>query len=108
MTNEGPAACSLEAASLERRLAEIAEIGAHSLISRDDIGGRHLLRFRADEGTRLRLEEVLAAESECCSFLELSLDQDQEASELLLAIAAPRRAQALADGLAAAFAGSRE
>jgi hypothetical protein len=104
MTDPAPATCSLGAGALEERLAAIAEIGADSLISRDADGGRHLLRFRADAATRTRLEEIVAAEAECCSSLELSLDR--KGDELALAIAAPRNAQALADGLAGAFAGS--
>jgi hypothetical protein len=62
------------------------------------------LCFRADAATRRRLVEIVAAEAECCSFLELSLDR--RGDELVLSIAAPRGAPALADGLAGAFAGS--
>jgi hypothetical protein len=105
MTEDIPIACSLDAGALEQRLAAIAEIGAGSLISRQAEDGRHLLRFRADAATRKRLEEIVAAEAKCCSFLDLSLDQ--KGDELRLAIAAPRDAQALADGLAGAFAGVR-
>lgn len=102
MTDGDPAACSLGPGALKQRLAAIAEIGADSLISSQAEDGRRLLRFRADAATRKRLEEIVAAEAECCSSLELSLDQD--AGELILSIAAPRHAQALADGLAGAFA----
>jgi hypothetical protein len=103
MTDQSPVACSLDAGALERRLAAIADIGADSLISHHaERGGHHLLRFRADAATRMRLEQVVVAEAECCSFLDLSLDQ--EAGELMLSIAAPRGTQALADGLAGAFA----
>lgn len=104
MTDKDPAACSLGPGALAQRLTAIAEIGAGSLISRHVESGRHLLRFRADAATRKRLEEIVAAEAECCSFLDLSLDQ--QAGELMLSIAAPRDAQALADGLAGAFAGT--
>jgi hypothetical protein len=99
---ENPIACSLGAGALEQRLAAIAEIAADRLISRSGEDGHHLLRFRADAPTRKRLEEIIAAEAECCSFLDLSLNQ--VGGELILSIAAPRDAQALADGLAGAFA----
>src|SRR5882724_9491259 len=102
MTNEDPVACSLGPGALTQRLTAIAEIGADSLISRHAEDGRHLLRFRADASTRKRLEEIVVVEAECCSFLDLSLDQ--QAGELMLSIAAPLDAQALADGLAGAFA----
>jgi hypothetical protein len=105
MTDQDPFACSLDSGALEQRLAAIAEIGAESLISHRAEDGRHLLRFRADAATRTRLEEIVAAEAECCSFLDLSLGQ--EADELVLSVAAPRDAKALADGLAEAFARPR-
>lgn len=103
MTDENPSACSLGAGALEQRLTAIAEIGAGSLTSRRFEGDRHLLRFRAGGDTRKRLEEIVAAEAECCASLDLSLDE--EGGELRLSIAAPRDAQALADSLAGAFDG---
>lgn len=104
MTDSDSMTCSLGAGALEERLVAIAEIGADSMISRHAEDDRHLLCFRADATTRKRLEGILAAEAECCSSLDLSLEQ--KGGELVLAIAAPRQAQALADGLAGAFAGS--
>jgi hypothetical protein len=101
MTNDTPVACSLGADELKQRLAVIAEIGADSLISRDIEGDRHLLRFRANAAARRRLEGIIAAEAECCSFLDLSLSEEE--GELVLSIAAPKDAQALADEFARAF-----
>jgi hypothetical protein len=102
MTDAKPVACSLSAGDLEQRLAAIAAIGADSLIARSVEGGRHELRFRADATTRERLEAIVAAEAECCSFLDLALHED--GGELVLSIAAPTDAQPIADELAAAFA----
>lgn len=104
MTEALPIACSLGAGDLKRRLAAIAEIGDESLIGREADGERHLLRFRSDAGTRKRLEEIVAAEAECCSFLDLALEEG--GGELVLSIAAPQDGQAVADGLAATFAGA--
>lgn len=103
MTERTPIACSLGASDLRQRLDEIAEIGADSLIERDADGGRHLLRFRSDPETRRRLETIVAAEAECCSFLELSLEE--QGGELVLSVSAPEDGQSVADELAAAFAG---
>ncbi len=97
-----PIACSLEANDLQQRLAEIAEVGAESLIERGSDGERHLLRFRSDGETRRRLEAIVAAEAKCCSFLELSLEEGD--GELILTIGSPRDGQPIADELAAAFA----
>jgi hypothetical protein len=103
MTEDTPIACSLSAGELEQRLEAIAEVGADSLIDRCVEDGCHLLRFRSDPTTRQRLEDIVAAEAECCSFLDLSLSEQGDA--LVLSIAAPQDARTLAEGLAGAFAG---
>ena len=101
MANDTPIACSLTASDLEQRLAEIAVVGAESLISRETDGDRHLLRFHNDATTRRKLEGIVAAEAECCPFLDLSLGEHD--GELTLWIAAPRDAGDLTSGLARAF-----
>lgn len=105
MTDDTPLACSLGASELRERLAAIAEVGAGSLISREFDGDRHLLRFQASAEARVRLEEIVAAEAKCCSFLDLALTDNED--ELVLSIAAPQDAQVLADELAGAFAGAK-
>ena len=96
-------ACSLGAGDLEQRLAAMAEIGAATLTGSSLEGGRQVLRFRADDATRRRLEEIVAAEALCCSFLDLALCQ--EAGELVLTITASDEAQPVAASLAVAFTG---
>jgi hypothetical protein len=98
-----PIACSLGASDLQQRLDEIAELGTASLIGRDTAAGKHTLHFRPDPTTRRRLEEIVAAEAECCSFLDLKLTEHE--GELILTLAAPEDGQPIADELAAAFAG---
>lgn len=102
MSEDRPVACSLGAAELEQRVATIGAVGAAALISHGVEDGRHALRFSSTPQTRRRLEEIVAAESGCCSFLDLSLTEED--GELVLSIAAPEAGQATADGLAAAFA----
>jgi hypothetical protein len=99
---ELPIACSLDAAPLAERLAEIASIGADAALARERRDGRTLIHFRADGETRHRLEAIVTAEAECCPFLELELGREREA--LVLVISAPPGAEGLADELAAAFA----
>jgi hypothetical protein len=101
MARELPVVCSLEAADLEARLAEIADLGAEALLGGAMRDGRHLLRFRSTPGVRRRLEEIVAAEAECCAFLDLALGE--RGGELVLTIAAPEAGQPTADALAAAF-----
>lgn len=101
VTDEKPLACSLDAGELEPRLAAIAAVGAEGLIAREAEGECHLLRFRSDPATRRRLEDIVAAEAKCCSFLDLSLTESGD--ELVLAIAAPAAGRPVADQLAQAF-----
>jgi hypothetical protein len=103
MTEAIPIACSLGASDLRERLDQIAVVGAKSLIDRSAEGGCHRLRFRSDAETRRRLQAIVDAEAECCSFLSLALEE--QSGELVLSIAAPQDAQTVADELAAAFAG---
>lgn len=105
MTDALPIACSLGAGELRRRLEEIAALGADSLSSREADRGRHLVRFRSDPATRRRLEQIVAAETQCCPFLELDLRE--EGAELVLTIAAPAGAEPVAEELALAFEGAR-
>jgi len=101
MTEEKSIVCSLGASELQTRLAAIAAISADSLIHSGTDGARHRLRFRSDPTSRRRLEEIVAAEAECCSFLDLELSEHDD--ELILTVAAPPNGQPVADELAVAF-----
>jgi hypothetical protein len=107
MPDELPLACSLNAHDLQHRLAAINELGKGALVRRETEGGRHRLWFRSDAATRKRLEEIVAAEADCCSFLDLALDERD--SDLILSVgAAPADGDAttaaeLAAGFAQAF-----
>jgi hypothetical protein len=105
MPEERTIACSLNAGDLRLRLAEIAAVGAESLISHSREGERHLLRFRSDAEARQRLEQIVAAESQCCGFLDIRLEE--QGAELVLLLAGPNGGQAVADELALAFVGPR-
>ena len=105
MAEETGAACSLGAEQLQRRLAAIAELGGEAWSARRAEPGGHRLVFRADAETRARLEGLVAAERECCSFLTLELRE--EGGELVLWIEAPGGGREVADQLAAALARRR-
>jgi hypothetical protein len=101
MSDESPATCSLAPEPLGERVAWISEISAQGLLSRESDGDLHRLRFRSEPGLRQQLEELVAAESKCCSRLSLSLEED--GAELVLSISAPVEAQPLARALAESF-----
>jgi hypothetical protein len=99
MTTDAPIACSLSADELPKRLAEMTAIGKDALLSVSPDG---TLRFRGDDETRERLEGIIAAESQCCSFLRFGLTEDADA--LVLSVTAPEGAEPLAWDLVNAFA----
>ena len=102
MTRDTPIACSLSADELPKRLAEINAIGREALLGATPGGA---LRFRADEPTRARLEAIIAAESQCCSFLRFELAE--QSGELVLSVGAPEGAEPIAEDLVNAFAADR-
>lgn len=103
MTPEIPVACSLDAGELPQRLAGFAAIGRTSLVKWETVQGRAELRFSAGEDTRRRLAAIVAAEAQCCSFLDMQLHDEPEA--IRLTIVAPEGAQQVLDDLVAAFRG---
>jgi hypothetical protein len=96
-----PITCTLGTSDLRLRLDEIAALGADALIAREVSDGAHVLRFRLDDSTRRRLEEIAAAEARCCGFLDLSIRERD--GDLVLTIAASEGGEQLAEALALAF-----
>jgi hypothetical protein len=99
MTADAPIACSLSADQLPKRLAEMSSIAKDALLS---VSPEGVMRFRADSDTRERLEGIITAESQCCSFLMFGLTE--EADALVLSVTAPEGAEPLAWDLVNAFA----
>jgi len=106
VTDPNPIACKLGESDLRQRLNQIAALGADALIAHEEAGGIHTLRFRRDDEIRRRLEQIVAAESRCCSFLGLQVNE--RASELLLTIDAPGEGRAVAAALAGSFSATRD
>ena len=102
MTSELPIACTLTAEDRAARLAEIEAFGNAALLGVRPDGS---LRFLGDPETRARLEAILAAESECCPFLDFGVRASGR--ELLLTISAPDGGDPVVRELAGAFRGTR-
>ena len=96
-----PIACTLEARDLAQRLADMAELGHDALIEARLDGTCARLRFAAGAGVRARVETIVAAESQCCAFLQMRVSDERDA--VLLTIDAPDDAGAVVDELVAAF-----
>jgi hypothetical protein len=99
-----PIACSLTAGDLSQRLAEIADLGADALLGVRRADTRAVLSFRGDAATRRRLAVIVAAEAQCCGFLDMTLSVDGDTAVLTI-VAAPD-AQPVVDDLVVAFAGA--
>lgn len=94
-------ACSLEAAAMARRLAEISVLARRHLVSERLDGSELRLRYAPEALPELR--RVGDAERECCRFMSFDLRADAEGAEL--AIRAPEGAGALAPLLFEHFRG---
>jgi len=68
-----PRACALPVAVLADRRRLNAELAARALHARELVPGGIRLRFPADAETERELRALVAAEAECCPFLELAL-----------------------------------
>ncbi|HEY2056021.1 MAG TPA: hypothetical protein VGH14_18960 [Solirubrobacterales bacterium] len=101
MNPDRPIACSLSGSGLKDRHRELGRFGSKNLIGRSSDAKGQSLRFRRTEDSTRSLREIVAAERECCPFLDLELIESAE--ELELRIAAPEDARVVADELAAAF-----
>jgi hypothetical protein len=103
MTSDLPIACSLSATDLPARLNQMAEVGRAALVDIRHEGRRAELRFAAGAGVRGRVDGIVAAESQCCAFLEMNV-RDQ-ADSIVLTIQAPAGAEVVLQELVDAFRG---
>jgi hypothetical protein len=101
MATELPIACSLTAAQLPGRLAEMAELGREALLHARVDGDGAQLRFAADAGVHERVQRVVAAERACCGFLGYAVEQQPDG--VLVRIQAAHGAEALLREWACAF-----
>lgn len=93
-------ACTLGAGDLKQRVADIRDLARWSLRTSERQG--LALRLTYDRDAMAEVEDVVAKESECCSFLTFDLDQDGQV--VRLTITAPASAADAAGQLFAHFA----
>ena len=105
MPSELPIACSLDATALPKHLAEIADLGRDALTDVRFDATRAQLRFAAGAGVRSRVEAIVAAESECCAFLQM--DVSDEPDTIVLTVQSPPDAELVLGELVAAFGDPR-
>ena len=101
-----PIACSLTATELPKRLAEMSDLGRAALIDAHTDATRAELRFAAGTGVRDRVEAVVAAESQCCAFLDMTVTDEPDT--IVLTIQAPEDAELVLAELVDAFRGQAQ
>ena len=91
-------ACTLPTAQRPLRVAEFEQLFASSLIGLDRLEPGWL-RLRLDPGgdAERRARELVALESECCSFFDF--DVHREAGEVVLDVRVPQNQVPVLDGL---------
>lgn len=102
MPDELPIACSLSATELPKRLQEMGALGRDALLDTRADGTRAQLRFAAGAGVRERVDAIVAAESQCCAFLEMQVADEPDT--VVLTIEAPEGAEVVLAELVDAFA----
>ena len=86
-----PIACTLTPDGVTARLALIDALAADGLIDRTPTDAGLRLRLRDTPEIEQRTRELIAAESDCCAFLDFTLDRDS--GELVLDISGPDAAR---------------
>jgi hypothetical protein len=103
MSRPLPIACTLSSTDRTARGQELRELGGDGLVDAVLEPGRAVLRFRPDAAIRERVEAIVAAESECCAFLDFGLEHGEDAS--VLTISAPNGGAEMVHELVSALAG---
>jgi len=90
-----PIACTLTSDGMTARRALIEALAADGLIDRTSTDTGLRARLRDTPEIERRTHELIAAESECCAFLDFNLDRDGD--DLVLDIAGPEDARPVID-----------
>lgn len=93
--NELPIACTLGAGELAERSEFIARLRKDALIGGETTARGVRLRLRDAEDVERRARALIAAEAECCAFLDFSLAR--EGGALVLDISGPAEARPIVD-----------
>jgi hypothetical protein len=81
---EIPIACTLDRAQMRQRGEDIRTLGRAALTTVER-GERHVvLRFRPDPEIRRQVEQLVAAESECCAFLDFMITHERDATAVTI------------------------
>lgn len=103
MTTPTPSSCTLNSSELPQRMTEIELLSGEAPLSVERGDRKAALHFRRNDQLRGRLEELVAKEAECCSFLDLEISE--AADTITLSIARPHDAQPTINGFVSLLSG---
>jgi hypothetical protein len=98
-------ACTLSADELPARRQQIRSLGKDGLLSVEHDARRAIFRFRSGAQMRRRIDEIVAAESRCCAFLDFRVEEAGDVTALT--ISAPGGGELELSELAALFTAAR-
>jgi hypothetical protein len=91
MTSPLPIACTLTPGGMTARRAVIDALAADGLIARTPTTSGLRVRLRDSPEIERRTRELVAAESQCCAFLDFTLGRED--ADLVLDISGPEDAR---------------
>ena len=77
MTTEGTGVCSLGGTDLDDRLAQWGAVMSLAIDRRVE-GGRVVSTYPRDEDLLAKIRMLIAAEAECCSFMDFTVEENAE------------------------------
>jgi MerR family copper efflux transcriptional regulator len=90
-------ACALPADKAERKARNTRSTLGAAALSREEVEGGLRLRFPGDSSTEASIREVIAAESRCCPFLDMTVEPRPDGIELT--VTAPLEARPMIEQL---------
>ena len=76
MHDEATCTCALDPREMSERVAAWREVAAQAT-ARDVQEGRIVAVYPPDPGLRARIDALIAAEAECCSFLKFKVSENE-------------------------------
>ena len=95
MSTEIPIACTLSPDGFTARMGLIDALAVDGLIDRTDTERGVRVRLRDTPEIEQRVRELVAAESECCAFLDFTLRREDDA--IVLDVSGPEDARPVID-----------
>ena len=90
-----PIACTLAPDGISARLALIETLAADGVLDRTQTASGMRVRLRDTPDIEQRTRELIAAESQCCAFLDFDLGRED--GDLVLNISGPQAARPVID-----------